>query len=217
MPSKSLANPIRCNNFHTTNKNRNQKFKSATYYYDVLHITPKATNKQIKAAFYRLSKLHHPDANIETGSIEKFHEISEAYEVLGNHFSRRKYDRGLIRPEQRTATAENEGNQETAFKPGAFKARGPIQTGRTKYYNFDEYYKQHYGDCVKQQFQKRHGKEVASKAEPKEEIHDYTHLVEDPIMGRIFVGLGLTLMAVYICIAANPSVTKRLEETPKSK
>ena len=47
-------------------------------YYEILEVTPKATNKEIKLQYIKLVKQYHPD-NGESGSEEKFKEISKAY------------------------------------------------------------------------------------------------------------------------------------------
>lgn len=59
-------------------------------YYDVLGINKTASEAEIKKAYRKQAKLHHPDKN---GDEEKFKQITEAYEVLGNKSKRDSYDR----------------------------------------------------------------------------------------------------------------------------
>ena len=62
-------------------------------YYATLGVAKTATAKEIKQAFRRLARKHHPDVNPgDRGSEAKFKELNEAYEVLSNPDSRRKYD-----------------------------------------------------------------------------------------------------------------------------
>ena len=62
-------------------------------YYKVLEVNKEATQDQIKKAYRKLAKAYHPDANPnDKKAEEKFTEINEAYEVLGNEDKRRKYD-----------------------------------------------------------------------------------------------------------------------------
>lgn len=62
-------------------------------YYAILGVPRDATDEDIKRAFRKLARQHHPDVarDKRTGE-EKFKEINEAYEVLGNPDRRRKYD-----------------------------------------------------------------------------------------------------------------------------
>lgn len=62
-------------------------------YYKVLGVERSATQDQIKKAYRKLAVKYHPDKNPgDKAAEEKFKEISEAYQVLGNEESRKKYD-----------------------------------------------------------------------------------------------------------------------------
>jgi DnaJ-class molecular chaperone len=63
-------------------------------YYEVLGVPKNAAGKDIKSAYRKLARKWHPDQNPtnQKESEEKFKEISEAYEVLGDTEKRRKYD-----------------------------------------------------------------------------------------------------------------------------
>lgn len=62
-------------------------------YYKILGVDKDATQEEIKKAYRKLAKAYHPDANPgDKKAEEKFKEISEAYEVLGNEEKRRQYD-----------------------------------------------------------------------------------------------------------------------------
>ena len=62
-------------------------------YYAILGVPRTASEDEIKKAFRKLARVHHPDVSRDKkGSEEKFKEINEAYEVLGNPENRRKYD-----------------------------------------------------------------------------------------------------------------------------
>ena len=63
-------------------------------YYDILGINKGASEKDILQAFRRLARKHHPDVNPNDETAEeKFKEINEAYTVLNDPDSRKKYDR----------------------------------------------------------------------------------------------------------------------------
>jgi curved DNA-binding protein len=62
-------------------------------YYEVLGVPRSASDAEIKKAFRKLAREHHPDvAKDKKKAEEKFKEINEAYEVLGDPEKRKKYD-----------------------------------------------------------------------------------------------------------------------------
>jgi curved DNA-binding protein len=62
-------------------------------YYEILGVSRNATEKEIKATFRKLARKYHPDTNKgNKDAEEKFKEINEAYEVLGDSDKRRRYD-----------------------------------------------------------------------------------------------------------------------------
>ena len=62
-------------------------------YYKILGVDKKATQEEIKKVYRKLAVKHHPDKNAgDKKAEEKFKEISEAYDVLGDPDKRKKYD-----------------------------------------------------------------------------------------------------------------------------
>lgn len=62
-------------------------------YYKILGVEKKSTEKDIKQAYRKLARKYHPDVNPGDKSTEqKFKEINEAYEVLGDKEKRAQYD-----------------------------------------------------------------------------------------------------------------------------
>ncbi len=62
-------------------------------YYKSLGVARTATDAEIKKAFRKLAREYHPDvAKNKKQAEEKFKEINEAYEVLGDPAKRKKYD-----------------------------------------------------------------------------------------------------------------------------
>lgn len=64
-------------------------------FYDVLGVkAEQADAKKIKLAYYKMAQKYHPDkAGDDKKAIEKFKQVSNAYEVLVDENERKKYDR----------------------------------------------------------------------------------------------------------------------------
>jgi DnaJ-class molecular chaperone len=90
-------------------------------YYDTLEIDQHATIADIKKSFRLLALKHHPDKNKSNESHQKFLQIVEAYEVLSDENSRRKYD--LI---------NSSSNQSSNFSP-----RWTPSADLSKFYSYE--------------------------------------------------------------------------------
>ncbi len=73
-------------------------------YYSILGVSRSSSKEDIKKAYRKLAMAYHPDKNQgNEAAAEKFKEISEAYEILGDDEKRRKYDT----PKQQTRQSSN--------------------------------------------------------------------------------------------------------------
>ncbi|MEV6202545.1 molecular chaperone DnaJ [Streptomyces sp. NPDC051771] len=87
-------------------------------YYKVLGVPKDATEAEIKKAYRKLARENHPDANKgDAKAEERFKEISEANDVLGDPKKRKEYDEARA-----------------LFGNGGFRAGGPGGAGS---FNFD--------------------------------------------------------------------------------
>ena len=81
-------------------------------YYQILGVPKNAPPEEIKKAYRRLAKEYHPDTHQgDKAAEEKFKEISQAYDTLGDPKKRGQYD------QMRSAFAQG-------FRPGGFDFRG---------------------------------------------------------------------------------------------
>ena len=63
-------------------------------YYKILGVERTADEKEIKRAFRKLAKQYHPDTNQGNRNAEqRFKEVNEAYDVLGNPEKKALYDK----------------------------------------------------------------------------------------------------------------------------
>ena len=61
-------------------------------YYETLGVKRDASEAEIKSAYRKLARKYHPDVNKTKEAEEKFKDINEAYEVLGDKQKRQRYD-----------------------------------------------------------------------------------------------------------------------------
>jgi curved DNA-binding protein len=62
-------------------------------YYEALGVSRDATGDEIQQAFRTQARKYHPDVNKDPGAEDRFKEINEAYQVLSDPQTRRRYDR----------------------------------------------------------------------------------------------------------------------------
>ena len=91
-------------------------------YYDILAVPRTATADEIKKAYRRLARQYHPDLHSgpkKAQMEQKFKELNEAHEVLGDPETRKKYDRYGHRWQ------EAEAYEQARQKAGAGAEMGP--------------------------------------------------------------------------------------------
>lgn len=61
-------------------------------YYNILGLKESADAAEVKKAYRKLARKYHPDVSSEANAEERFKEVNEAYEVLGDAEKRAEYD-----------------------------------------------------------------------------------------------------------------------------
>jgi curved DNA-binding protein len=61
-------------------------------FYEALGVSRAASQEEIQRAYRQLARQYHPDVNKDPGAEERFKEVSEAYDVLSDPETRRRYD-----------------------------------------------------------------------------------------------------------------------------
>lgn len=77
-------------------------------YYEILEISTEATTAEIKTAYRKLARKFHPDINKTPDAIERFKEITQAYETLSNAQKREQYNiiNGIFKKEKQTTSSK---------------------------------------------------------------------------------------------------------------
>jgi len=108
-------------------------------YYKTLGVSKKASEKEIKKAFRALALQYHPDKSSEPDALDKFREIAEAYEVLGDTDKRRQYDHH----------GHTNFSESTGYKPGdyddIFKDFDDLFKDMGASHNNQQHFKHHFG------------------------------------------------------------------------
>ncbi|XP_044529030.1 dnaJ homolog subfamily C member 30, mitochondrial [Gracilinanus agilis] len=139
---------------------------SRTALYDLLDVPVTATQAQIKAAYYRQSFLYHPDRNAGSpAAAERFTRISQAYVVLSSASLRRQYDRGLLGAEHAHAVARAPTQSPRPAPPRASSSatRARPMPGGQHMFDFDAFYRAHYGEQLMREQRQRAQREAMRK------------------------------------------------------
>jgi curved DNA-binding protein len=113
-------------------------------YYRVLGVTPKATDDEIKKAFRTLARKYHPDvAKDKKSAEEKFKEINEANEVLGNPESRRKFDE--LGANWKTGAESRPPPGRSGDRSARRGSRGPEEEFQFEGTGFSDFFEQFFG------------------------------------------------------------------------
>jgi curved DNA-binding protein len=113
-------------------------------FYQVLGVPRNADQDEIQRAYRKLARTYHPDVNSDPGAEDRFKEVSEAYDVLSDPQTRRRYDAfgpdfrqvpedvdpdEWRRSRSRAGAGAGAGQTRGGFRSGGFGSDGSSFTG----------------------------------------------------------------------------------------
>ena len=103
-------------------------------YYQILGISKTASREEIQKAYRQLARKYHPDLNQNDpkGAKEKFQQVQEAFDVLGNPEKRQVYDQFGVSPDQ-MGSGGGQGPFQWSFGGGS-----PGRRANFKFDNLDD-------------------------------------------------------------------------------
>jgi len=106
-------------------------------YYRILEISKDAKPEEIQKAYRKLARKYHPDLNQNdpAGAKQKFQQVQEAYDILGNPEKRRIYDQFGVSPDQ-MGSGGGQGPFQWSFSGG--QGPHPFRGGTGGNFNLDD-------------------------------------------------------------------------------
>ena len=133
-------------------------------YYKVLGVDKNATQEEIRKAYRKQAKRYHPDINKDDSNAkERFQEINEANEVLGDPEKRKKYDEygehWRHADEFEAQRRHYSGNTDGMYNFGGFSGFGDFSGNEANASGFSDFFEQLFGSSFRQRQAKR-GKDL---------------------------------------------------------
>ena len=124
-------------------------------YYKVLGVGKSATQEEIRKAYRKQAKRFHPDINKDDPQAkERFQEINEANEVLGNPEKRKKYDEygehWQHADEFEAQRRQYSDNTDGTYDFGGFRGFGDFSGNRENESGFSDFFEQLFGSGFRQ-------------------------------------------------------------------
>ena len=123
-------------------------------YYEVLGVTREGTEQEIRKAFRKLARKYHPDVAEDKSTAEdKFKELNEAYEVLGNAEKRAKFD-ALGENWRHMGDFDPAGGARGGGPTGGAAYAGGDGEGREFHFEgagFSDFFENHFGGSARRQ------------------------------------------------------------------
>jgi curved DNA-binding protein len=98
-------------------------------FYEILGVPPAASQDDIQRAYRKAARASHPDVSKDPGAEERFKDLSEAYDVLSDPQTRRRYDAFGPDFRQVPPDADPDSRARARARAGAGRGRAGAGTG----------------------------------------------------------------------------------------
>jgi len=98
-------------------------------FYQILGVSRNASQDEVQRAYRKLARAHHPDVNKDPGAEDRFKDVAEAYAVLSDPNTRRRYD--AFGPEFRQVPEDVDPEQWRRARAGARAGAGAGRAGQS--------------------------------------------------------------------------------------
>jgi len=125
-------------------------------YYSILGLQKGVSDEEIKKAYRKMALKYHPDKNKEANAEEKFKEIAEAYEVLGDKDKKAAYDRHGSEGLRRSHRNPSQHNTSRAYaRHSSFTPSDPFDLFKN-FFNGRDPFSDAFGDPFSSAFHNHH-------------------------------------------------------------
>ena len=186
-------------------------------YYKVLGVGQDASQEEIRKAYRRLAKKYHPDINKDDPSAkERFQEVNEANEVLGNPERRKRYDEygenWRHADEYEAQRQRYRSNSGGGYDFGGFGGFGDFSGRNSNADGFSDFFEQLFGGGFNKRKNRGQDLQATLKISLREAATTHKQTFTIKIDGKpVFVG-DVRDMTITAYVAAQKEADKNLGE-----
>ncbi|XP_012288020.1 dnaJ homolog subfamily C member 30 [Orussus abietinus] len=178
-----------------TMSNRSFIPKGQTHY-ETLEVKRSATQDQIKAAYYKLTMKYHPDRNKSESAKQKFRDVADAYNILGNYTSRKKYDRGTLvtayqKDLKHDAEIKSEHPHQRFYQSRMSTNEHTAKNEKKDSHNFETWTHDHYEKLFAQRMELKAKRDLKDKMKESDDQVSVKVVITVACICLIIIGVGM--------------------------